>query len=134
MRLLLDTHVVLWALVSPERLSVEARTALVAPDNEVLVSIATPWELCIKASLGRLDPARYAPVVESAERFERELGIAGFALLPLSAAHVFATRRLPLHHRDPFDRLMLAQAMVEGLTFVTHDAALQRYPASVLVT
>jgi PIN domain nuclease of toxin-antitoxin system len=134
MRLLLDTHVLLWALVQPSRLSDEVRRHITDARNEVLVSIATPWELCIKASLGKLDPQNYAPLVDSLERFEHALAVPGFSLLGVSAAHVFATRQLPLHHCDPFDRLVIAQAVVEGLTLVTHDALLRRYNVTLLVT
>lgn len=134
MRLLLDTHVMVWAMAEPARLSGEARSAVADRRNDVFVSIATPWELCIKVALGRLDRAAYAPLVDSAERFERELENAGFSLLAATAAHVFATRRLPLHHRDPFDRLMLAQALIDGLTIVTHDDAFKRYDMPLLLT
>ncbi len=123
MRLLLDTHLLLWALGSPSRLSPEVREQLDAA--EVFVSAASIWEISIKSSLGKLeaDPAR----VLSA------LAPAGFALLPVHGEHAAMVARLPPIHRDPFDRLLVAQAISEPMRLFTRDAPLRAYGSLVTV-
>ena len=123
MRLLLDTHLLLWALGSPSRLSVDVRDQLDAA--EVYVSAASIWEISIKSALGKLqaDPAS----VLSA------LAPAGFALLPVLGEHAVAVERLPPIHRDPFDRMLVAQAICEPMRLYTRDAALRGYGSLVSV-
>jgi PIN domain nuclease of toxin-antitoxin system len=121
-RLLLDTHVLLWVL-SGERLSKEARRAIIDPRNAVTMSAASIWEMSIKAELGRLElPDGW---LEEAER--QSIGV-----LPITAAHALAVRQLPSLHRDPFDRMLVAQAQVEGLVLVTRDEQIKQYDGSVL--
>jgi PIN domain nuclease of toxin-antitoxin system len=122
MRLLLDTHVLLWVL-SGERLSKEARRAIIDPRNAVTMSAASIWEMSIKAELGRLElPDGW---FEEAER--QSIGV-----LSITAAHALAVRQLPSLHRDPFDRMLVAQAQVEGLVLVTRDEQIKQYDGSVL--
>lgn len=118
MRLLLDTHVVLWALADDPTLSEEARAAIVAGRNTVLVSAASAWEIAIKKTLGKL---------RAPDDFEEQLAAHRLEPLPVSVAHALAVEELPHHHSDPFDRLLVAQARAEGLTLVTRDSRLPRY-------
>lgn len=128
MNLLLDTHVLLWALTDDARLREPARRAITDPANTVRVSAASAWELAIKAALGRVripaDPARWLPA--ALERSE-------FAELPVTIAHALAVEALPRIHDDPFDRLLVAQARTEGLVIVTADRKIRRYGVQVLV-
>jgi len=133
MRILLDTHVFAWAKALPKRLSRQARQAIVDPNNEVYVSLASAWELCIKARLGKLHPT-FNALIGSDAIFVAQIEASGFQLLPIAAPHVFATRRLPLHHRDPFDRLLIAQALADGLTIVTHDPEFAPYGVALIAT
>jgi len=126
MRLLLDTHVLLWALVEPDRLGAEARAVIEDPDNEVLFSAASIWEVAIKAGLGRSDfTVRPEEVAQGAIK-------AGFAELPVRAEVAARVANLPPHHRDPFDRLLVAQAMAGPMRLYTADQLL--LPYSELVT
>lgn len=117
MRLLLDTHVFLWALVSPAKLSVSARRDIESAD--VFVSAASIWEISIKAGLGKLkaNPAEVEAAIEPA----------GFEALPITAQHAARVARLPRIHRDPFDRMLIAQAICEPMFLLTRDAALAKY-------
>jgi PIN domain nuclease of toxin-antitoxin system len=125
-RLLLDTHVLLWALIEPKRLSAEFQAVLENPDHEVLFSAASVWEMSIKAALGRAD-FRVAPatIVEAAQA-------TGFIELPVRAAAALKVAALPHHHRDPFDRLLVAQAMTEPAALYTADAQLGAYSELVV--
>jgi PIN domain nuclease of toxin-antitoxin system len=116
-RLLVDTHVLLWWLTNDSSLSPTARNDIADPDNEPLVSIASLWEIAIKRSLGKLSAPDDLP-----DRISNE----GFSWLPISAGHAWEVRRLPMHHRDPFDRLLVAQALIERLPVITADP---RFPA-----
>lgn len=120
-RLLIDTHVLLWAVAQPDRLPTAQRERLESPDNDVLFSAASIWELTIKLQIGRL-ALFVAPeaIAEAAARI-------GFEELPVTAAHAASIRHLPLHHRDPFDRLLVAQAIHEPARFLTAHAMLRRY-------
>jgi PIN domain nuclease of toxin-antitoxin system len=121
MRLLVDTHVLLWALATPERLPPSSRDRLESPANDVLFSAASIWELTIKIQVGRLKLAvEPEEIAEAATRM-------GFEELPVTAAHAAGVGRLPLHHRDPFDRLLVAQAIHEPARFLTADQVLARY-------
>lgn len=126
MTLVLDTHVVLWALLEPDRLTEGAGVALRNPANQVFVSAVTAWEVTIKQSLGKLvlpGPADvWLPVA-----LERT----GFDWLPVTPTEALAVGRLPWHHRDPFDRLLVAQ-IHSGRTLVTHDRAMEAYGVPVL--
>ena len=118
MRLLLDTQLFLWSVADSPRLSAEARRSILSAD-EVYVSAASIWETAIKAGLGKIqgDMAQLAEAI----------GGSGFVELPVTALHAARVAELPSHHRDPFDRLLLAQAMTEPLVLLTADAALLPY-------
>ena len=118
MRLLLDSHTLLWWFWNSRMLGTLADNAVRSPDNEVLVSAASIWELAIKRTSGKL-----AAPENLIALCERE----GFRLLPIQPTHAESAGSLPMHHRDPFDRMLVAQAQAEGLTIVTADAALRRY-------
>ena len=118
MKLLLDTHVVLWWLEDPLLLSMAARQAIADPTNEVLVSAATCWEIAIKRGLGKLTaPADLRGALLSC----------GFTELDVTTAHALATESLTRHHRAPFDRMLIAQALVEGATLVSRDSYVVAY-------
>lgn len=117
-RLLVDTHVVLWWLDDSDALSPGAREILADPTRELLVSTASLWEIGIKCSLGKLEVAADLPTTIAGE---------GFTWLPVTAAHAWAVRGLRMHHRDPFDRLLIAQSLVEGIPVVTADSRFSAY-------
>jgi PIN domain nuclease of toxin-antitoxin system len=123
MRLLLDTHVVLWWLADAAELSREAHAAIAAPDNLVHVSAISLWEIVLKRSLGKLSMPD-----DWAQALERE----SFRRLPVTWEHALKVGALPDLHRDPFDRLLLAQALAENLTLVTSDDTLLRYNVPIL--
>ncbi len=123
MRLLLDTHVLLWWLANDPCLGAEARAAIADPDAEVMVSAASAWEIAIKKALGRLD----AP-----DDLETQLTRHRFAPLPVAVRHALLAGALPRHHDDPFDRMLVAQAQIEGLTIVTRDERLEPYAVARL--
>lgn len=121
MRLLLDTHILLWTLAEPRRIPKKTRTQLESADNEVLFSAASLWEVAIKVQTGRLTlPVPLEDLSAAAEAM-------GFIELPVRAVHAAAVARLPLHHRDPFDRLLVAQAMLEPTRLLTVDGPLRQY-------
>jgi PIN domain nuclease of toxin-antitoxin system len=121
-RLLLDTHALLWWLAD-EGLSAQARDAIADPANLVAVSAASAWEISIKKALGKLAaPDDLAPQVQAG----------GFVALPISIAHAVAAGTLDRHHEDPFDRMLIAQAFAEGLTIVTRDKRFQDYGVALI--
>ena len=124
MKLLLDTHILLWAFADPDRLSDTETAAIASRDNQVLVSVASLWEIAIKARAGRLDVADDLPA-----RIAREPRL---GLLPVKPEHAWAVRDLPRLHGDPFDHLLIAQAQTENLTLVTRDREMSRYPVAIL--
>jgi PIN domain nuclease of toxin-antitoxin system len=126
-KLLLDTHVVLWSVTDPARLSPESRATIEDGANDVLVSIVTAWEIAIKQSLGKLALARPAE-----QWLPDVLRRTGFEVAGLGLAAALRVRALAWHHRDPFDRLLIAQALEEGYTIVTHDDAFDAYAVPVL--
>ncbi len=127
MKLLLDTHVLLWAAGQPERLSAGAKRLLNNQKNELIFSAASLWEIAIKRSLGR-DDFRVEPRV-----LRRALLDNGYTELPITSDHAVGVDALPDLHRDPFDRILLAQALAEGVTLVTADAQLARYRGPVRI-
>ena len=118
MRILLDTHVFIWAVTDSRRLRAPAR-ALLSGADEVWVSAASIWEIAIKARIGK--------IAGDATALSHAIGQSGFRELPVSARHAAGVATLPLHHGDPFDRLLLAQAACEPLQLVTADSALAAY-------
>ena len=123
MKLLLDTHAALWFLAGDERLGEQARQHLLDDANPALVSAAVAWEIAIKRSLGKL----VAP-----ENALHALIEAGARPLPVTIEHADEVERLPWHHRDPFDRMLVAQARIEGAALVTRDPALRAYGVSLI--
>jgi PIN domain nuclease of toxin-antitoxin system len=124
-RFLLDTHLLLWAANEPDRLPVEAAALIEDEENALLFSAASIWEVAIKAGLGRADFRADAGL------FRRGLIDNGYVELAITSAHAAAVAALPALHRDPFDRMLVAQAQVEGLCLLTADLALAAYPAAV---
>jgi len=122
--LLLDTHVFLWWIGEPARLSDEAGAAIADSGTLVHVSAASAWEISIKRALGRIDLRD--------EEFSYGMRESGFAELVVTAEHGLAAGALPVHHRDPFDRMLVAQAMAEGMRLVTHDRAIAPYDVETL--
>lgn len=125
MKLLLDTHILLWAANEPERLSTQAIALLEDPDNELLFSAASLWEISIKNGLGRDD------FKVDARLLRRGLLDNGYLELPITSAHAVFVESLPAIHKDPFDRILVAQATAEGITLVTADAMVAKYPGPI---
>lgn len=124
MRLLLDTQIYLWYLADSRKLSTKARAAVTSAD-EVFVSAASIWEAAVKAALGKLEVV--------ADDLVAGIGGSGFLELPVSARHAARVSTLPQHHRDPFDRLLVAQAIHEPLHLLTADATLEKYTELVVM-
>jgi PIN domain nuclease of toxin-antitoxin system len=123
MKLLLDTHVLLWWLEDSPRLPPQMRELIADPERTVFISTASTWEIRIKQKLGKLDlPAEFDAALDASE----------FHWLPISRAHADATVHLPFHHRDPFDRMLICQARCESLTLLTVDERLAAYGKNVL--
>jgi PIN domain nuclease of toxin-antitoxin system len=129
-RLMLDTHVALWAILDDPRLPASARVLIADPANAIVVSVASVWEITIKFALARGSANDMPLSGEQALGFFRS---AGYEILPITAAHVVAVAALPPLHRDPFDRLLVAQASVETLQMITNDALVGSYGGSVTV-
>jgi PIN domain nuclease of toxin-antitoxin system len=124
-KLLLDTHLLLWAAAQPEKLSAAALALIEAPENQLLFSAASLWEIAIKAGLGRDD------FVVEPGLIRRGLLDNGYEELPVNSAHAVALTGLPAIHKDPFDRILVAQAQVEGILLLTSDDIVSRYPGAV---
>jgi PIN domain nuclease of toxin-antitoxin system len=125
MRLLLDTHILLWGAIEPERLSRVASALIESPDNEIVFSALTIWEIAIKTGLGRADFRIDAGMLR------RSLFDNGYVELAVTGAHAATLAGLPPIHKDPFDRMLVAQAIVEGFTLLTSDPTLAKYPGSI---
>ena len=123
LRLLLDTHVFLWWCSGSKQLKKRIRNIIAEPDNEVFVSAASGYEIAIKRALGK---------IEIMNNLAAEVDKEGFTHLPITFFHAEQAGKLPLHHRDPFDRLLIAQAQAEGLTLVTRDADIPLYGIHVI--
>ena len=124
MNLLLDTHVLLWWLDANPTLSEKAKSTIADGNNLVFVSSAVIWEIRIKQALGKL---------EIPSNFRKVLDRQPFEMLAISAEHAHAVGDLPAHHRDPFDRMLIAQATVERLTLVTRDTIIRNYKIPVII-
>jgi len=127
MKLLLDTCTFLWAIVGSDKLSARARSLYVSPDNEVYLSAASAWEIGVKYSIRRLQlaepPALFVPAQRDAH---------GISALPIDEESALHGARLPFLHRDPFDRFLVGQAIVHGMTILTPDPLIAQYPARVM--
>lgn len=123
MNLLLDTHVLLWWLDDHPSLSEAGRSAIADPNNLIILSAVVIWEIRIKQALGKL---------EIAPDFYHVIKKQGFELLSVTSDHAYAVGDLPLHHRDPFDRMIIAQAKLEGFSVITHDLIFKKYGVPVL--
>lgn len=127
MRVLLDTHTFLWFLLEDPQLSTTASDVIIDPTNDVEVSPATYWEIAIKIRLGKYAlPEPYDIFIE------REITTNDFHILPIEPKHTAVLTTLPLHHRDPFDRLLIAQALVEAIPILSVDTAFDAYPVTRL--
>ena len=125
MKLLLDTHLLLWAAGNPDRLPAAARGLLDDPQNEPIFSSASLWEVAIKHGLGRAD------FRVDARLLRRSLLDNGYDELPITSEHAVSLDSLPPIHKDPFDRILVAQSMVEGITLLTADPLVAQYPAPI---
>jgi PIN domain nuclease of toxin-antitoxin system len=125
MKLLLDTHLLLWAASAPEKLSQAAKTLIAAPENALFFSSVSLWEIVIKNGLGRAD------FQVDARLLRRGLLTHGYDELAVTSEHAVAVASLPLHHKDPFDRMLIAQTHVEGLTLLTADNAVAQYQGQI---
>lgn len=126
MNLLLDTHLLLWAAGQPERLSKKAQETMLAPGSRLFFSAASLWEIGIKQQLGRGD------FLVDARRLWRLLLVNGYQEIAVASEHALAASELPPHHKDPFDRILIAQASVEGLSLLTGDKTMARYGKPVV--
>jgi PIN domain nuclease of toxin-antitoxin system len=124
-KLLLDTHLLLWAAESFRRVPRRARTLISNPENELLFSVASLWEIAIKSSLNRPD------FQVDARTLRRGLIDNGYIELPILSEHAVAIDTLPPIHKDPFDRLLIAQAAMEGITLLTDDSMVAKYPGPI---
>ena len=124
MKLLLDTHALLWWLADDQRLGAKARTRIDDPGNEVLVSHVSLWEIAIKVGIGKLRLDMGDAIAAIGER--------GLSQLSLAPAHLITLAALERHHRDPFDHMLVAQAIVEGASLVTEDSRMRDYPVIVM--
>lgn len=125
MKLLLDTHLLLWAAGAPDRLSAKARRLLSSTDNEPIFSAASLWEVAIKNTFNRGEP------IVDAALLRRNLLDNGYIELPVRSEHAIATASLPPIHKDPFDRILIAQATTEGITLLTTDSRVAAYPGPI---
>ena len=125
MKLLLDTQLLLWAAGEPKKLSLKARRLITDTENELMFSAASVWEVAIKLTLGRAD------FQVDTRLFRRGLLDNGYVELPIFSAHAVAVESLPPIHKDPFDRLLVAQSLVEGIVLLTSDATVAQYGGSI---
>lgn len=124
MKILLDTHALLWWLTDDGRLGRQARELVEDPGNEVLISTVSLWEIAVKIRVGKLE----ADIMQITDAVQQD----GFALLDIRVAHLLTLVGLPLHHRDPFDHLLIAQAITEDATFMSEDRNTAQYPVRSL--
>jgi PIN domain nuclease of toxin-antitoxin system len=124
MNLLLDTHILLWWLDDPTLISSEAQTLIREETNIIYVSSASVWEIVIKKALGKLDAPDNLPEM---------IDVCRFTPLPITVAHAMGVQSLSHHHRDPFDRMLIAQAITEGLTIISRDSYISSYPVPYIL-
>ena len=122
MKVLLDTHALLWLITADEHLSKTAKNTFLNPENRLYFSIASLWELCIKKSLKKISLKKgWLEIIQNEMRTNK------IQWLPVNTEHCVKVIELPFHHRDPFDRMLVAQSMIEGLAILTHDTRLKKY-------
>lgn len=127
MRLLLDTHVFLWCMKSPEKLSAQAESAFFNAENALYLSAASYWEICIKHAIRKIT------LTENwKQRFDEEVAVNQILWLPIEKEHCQALTELPMVHKDPFDRILIAQARFEGMALLTADEQIQKYEVPTL--
>ena len=124
MKLLLDTHALLWWLADDKQLGRRARELVEDPGNDILISMVSLWEIAVKTRIGKLR----AEIKEITDAVQQE----GFTLLDIGITHLLTLAGLPVHHRDPFDHLLIAQAIAEDATFMSEDRNAARYPARIM--
>lgn len=123
MKFLLDTHTLLWTVFEPDKLSAEAQEIIVDQNNIIGVSLVSLWEISIKRNIGRLDiPIDFFEMVTTG----------GFEMLPLTIAQIEQYQKLPLHHRDPFDRMLVVQARQQKLVLITRDSEISKYDVKIV--
>lgn len=123
MKYLLDTHALLWAIFEPDKLSTQAQKAISNPQNIICVSLISLWEISIKQNIGRLDlPKEFFEVIMAG----------GFEIIPLTPLQIEQYRDLPLHHRDPFDRMLVVQSQQQKLVLITRDRQISQYDIKIL--
>jgi len=127
MRVLVDTHTFLWALLENHRLSAKAKQILTSKEHELYFSLVSLWEIAVKMKIGKLNT-----VGSSVTYIRDEMGEYGMELLPIRYEHILQLERLPLHHSEPFDRLRIAQAVAESLPILTHDEKFPLYPVKLI--
>ena len=127
MRVLVDTHTFLWALLQDHRLSARAKQILISREHELYFSLVSLWEIAVKMKIGKLNT-----VGSSVTYIRDEMAEYGMELLPIRYEHILQLERLPLHHSEPFDRLRIAQAVAESLPILTHDEKFHLYPVKLI--
>jgi PIN domain nuclease of toxin-antitoxin system len=125
LKVLLDTHALLWWLTDDSQLGTQARDLVADPSNDILVSVVSLWEIVVKVRVGKLE----ADIEEVSEAIER----GGFTLLAISQGHLITLATLPPHHRDPFDHLLIAQAIAEEAMFLSEDQNSSKYPVQAIL-
>ena len=127
MKILLDTHIFLWLITDNDRLSDKSKQAFINSDNELFFSIASYWEICIKISIGKLKLSKNWDKI-----IKDELMVNSVKLLPISTEHCFQITQLPSHHRDPFDRIVISQAIIEQMHIMTIDSYFSQYEVNIV--
>jgi PIN domain nuclease of toxin-antitoxin system len=127
LRILVDTHTFLWALQNDRRLSAKARQILCSDEHELVFSLVSLWEIAVKIKIGKLNA-----VGSSVGYIREEMKAYGMELLPVRYEHILQMEQLPLYHSDPFDRLLIAQAIAEFMPILTHDSEFPRYPVKLI--
>jgi len=127
MRALLDTNAFLWFITDSEKLGVHARNCIVDCENDLFLSIASLWEIAIKNSIGKLEL-----LLPFDQLIPEQLEINSINILPIKIIQLSRVIKLPFHHRDPFDRMIIAQCITEGLPVISSDAAFQKYPIDII--
>ena len=127
MKILLDTHIFIWMATEPERLSTDLADAILNPQNSIFLSLVSIWEMQIKVALGKLDLMNDLEIT-----IDSQVKSNGIQLLSLDLKHIYALKNLPSHHRDPFDRLLIAQSQIENMTLATVDRLFDLYEIDLI--